>query len=187
MSHNQLPPIMDVIATLELPATMQAGQFYEKIGPYFSGGEEDGASLETLVVKMDANAPATATIATAKLSNLKFRIKDLLLESMKTVVKVQSSKQNWIALTLVVLEFLQKLSGMMEYKLSTDEAQVLLAMYTLENEKGKITVDKLFVGLKTVMGESQVLRSLELLEKLSCIQYGTDELKLVETIAFVQE
>ncbi|MFZ6028996.1 MAG: hypothetical protein ACOYYS_14880 [Chloroflexota bacterium] len=186
MSHHPLPPVMDVIETLELPANLPAGQFYETIEPYFSDAEEDTARLEKLTVKVGKSA-TTTTVASAKLSNLKFRLKDLLLESMRTTLKVQSAKQNWLALTLVLLEFLQKLSGMMEYKLSTDEAHVLLAMYTLENDKEKITVDRLFAGLTAVMDESRILRSLELLEKLSCIQYGADELKLVETIVFVQE
>jgi hypothetical protein len=94
--------------------------------------------------------------------------------------------QNRLALALVVLEFLQKVSGFMEYQLSEREARILLEMYTLENEKEQITVDALFGRLKPFT-EQQILRSLDLLEKLSCIQYGTDELTLVESIIFIQE
>ena len=75
----------------------------------------------------------------------------------------------------------------MEYELSQNEAQVLLEMYKLENEKEAITVDRLFSGLKGTMGEPQILKSLDLLEKLSCIQYGTDRIELVEAILFTQE
>jgi hypothetical protein len=186
MSHNHSrSALMDVIGTLDLPAGLPAGKIYETIEPYLVDGPADAPSLETLLVSTAEGT--TASVATSKFSNLKFRLKDLLLEALKTTVKVQSSKNNGLALALVVLEFLQKAAGMMEYRLSTDDATILLEMYTLENEKGKINLEQLFASLKPALTETQILQSLDLLEKLSCIKYDLDQINLVETIVFTQE
>jgi len=186
MSHNHPRfALMDVIGTLDLPDGLPAEKIYETLGPYFVEAAADPSSLETLLVKTEAGT--TASVATSKFSNLKFRLKDLLLEALKTTVKVQSSKNNGLALALVVLEFLQKAAGMMEYRLSADDARILLEMYTLENEKGKINLEQLFASLKPALTETQILQSLDLLEKLSCIKYDLDQINLVETIVFTQE
>jgi hypothetical protein len=186
MSHNQSSfELMDVIGTLHLPDGLPAGKIYETLEPYFSEGTPQASSLETLLVK--TGAENTATVMTSKFSNLKFRLKDLLLEALKTTVKVQSSKNNGLALALVILEFLQKAAGMMEYHLSTEDARILLEMYTLENEKGKINLEQLFTNLKPALTETQILQSLDVLEKLSCIKYDLDQINLVETIIFAQE
>jgi hypothetical protein len=177
--------VMDVIETLELPDTLQAGQIYEQIAPYLSNIESDEASLEILLVK--AGQDKTVNVATSKVANLKFRLKDLLLETSKTIVKAQSAKDNYLALTLIVLEFIQKARGMMEYTLADCDAQTLLEMYLLENDKEKITVENLFSRLQARLTQRQILQSLDLLEKLACIQYGELEISLVETIRFVPE
>jgi hypothetical protein len=41
--------------------------------------------------------------------------------------------------------------------------------------------------LKPALSETQILQSLDLLEKLSCIKYDLDQINLVETIVFAQE
>lgn len=177
--------VKDLIETLDLQENMKAAQVYQQLEPYFSDIEDDSATLENVVIKAGKNAVIAAS--TSKISNLKFRLKDFLLESLKASVKIQSSMQSSLALTLVVLEFLQKVSALMEYQLSNCDAHTLLEMYILENEKTKITVDALFARLKNTFTEKQILQSLELLEKLSCIQYGADEINLIETILFIQE
>lgn len=177
--------IINILESIDLQDGIHLEQTSEKIGAYFSISENDSTELETVILKMKEGE--VVNIASSKLFNLKFRIKDLFLETLKASITIKSSMQDWLALTLIVLEFLQKISGLMEYPLSKDEARVLLEMYKLENEKVKITVDRLFSGLTSTFSEVQILKSLDLLEKLSCIQYGTEQIKLVETIIFVQE
>lgn len=178
-------PVREFLASLRPSDSMPVEKIHEKLEPYFVETNINAANLETVTIKQGKGL--IVSIASTKLSNLKFRLKDLLLETARSSVKIKSSLDDGLALTLVVVEFLQKAGGLMEYELSQNEAQVLLEMYKLENEKEAITVDRLFSGLKGTMGEPQILKSLDLLEKLSCIQYGTDRIELVEAILFTQE
>jgi hypothetical protein len=178
--------LINVIGDINFSQKIQGEQFYEKIEPYFSDDIEDvKTALETLIIKGGKNKVIIVT--TTKLYNLRFRIKDLLLETLKVTVKLEASKNNILAFVLVVLEFLQKVSGLMEYTLSECEAKVLIEMCFISNERAKITIDKLFVALENSFNQAQILRSLEILEKLSCIRHGTDEISLVEEILFLEE
>ena len=177
--------LLHAIQTLDLPAGLQAGDIYEALRSYFSPIETDSQSLETLSVK--AGKDHSVLVTSSKISNLKFRLKDFLLESLKSAVKAQSSWQNGLALSVVVLEFLQKTGELMQYTLSELEAKILLEMYKLEVEKEKITIDRLFTGMQAELSESQVREALDLLEKLACIRFGMDEIELVEEIIFVQQ
>jgi hypothetical protein len=183
LNSHQSASIQEVLQALNLRE--EPPVITQRLESYFAYFDGDGTTLETLLVT--AGEKQTATVASSKLSNLQFRIKDLFLETLKTTVKLQSAKSNWLAMALIVLEFLQKASGMLEYKLSADDAQILLEMYRLENERVKITVEHLFSGLKASLTQNQILQSLDLLEKLACIRYGLDQINLVETIIFVQE
>lgn len=191
MKDKQMSPtepkvsVREFLAAIELPDSVRVEKIYKKLESHFIETDINTTNLETLTIKQAKGS--IVSIASTKFSNLKFQLKDLLLETARSSVKIKSSFNDGLALTLIVLEFLQKVGGLMEHELSQNEAQVLLEIYKLENEKETITVDSLFFGLKEIMDEPQILKSLDLLEKLSCIQYGTDRIELVEVILFTQE
>ena len=106
---------------------------------------------------------------------------------MSSSVALASSTSSPVKLALVGIRFLQKVLHLSSVDISPFDAEVLVALYKLEKEDGTLSVDQLVEVMKKNRTETQIARSLESLERLSCITLTMDEIILNETIVIRSE
>ena len=137
----------------------------------------DTGSLKTLNVSIGENNRAVAVTST-KISNIRFRIKDFLIETFKAVVNGKSVKDDWMALSIVIFDYVQKVSGMRAYTLSQREAQVLFEMCRMIADQQKVSIDRLFQSAPDTLSQKDFLEALKVLETVHCIHYDLDQILL---------
>lgn len=139
-------------------------------------------------IKIALNQEGDITVATStKIPNLKFKLGEFVLESVSSGVALASSTSSPVKLALVGIRFLQKVLNLSSVEISSFDAEVLTALYKLEKRDSVLSVDQLVEVMKKDHTEAQIAKSLERLERLSCITLTMDEIILNETIVIRYE
>jgi hypothetical protein len=135
------------------------------------------------IVRIQRDIHGNVIVATTqKVPNLRFRLGDLLLESLGTGMSVAGSLEQPLKLALTSIRFLRALRKMATIDIGRAEAEVLIAIYRLAQEEAIVRVDDLLAAVPGNADEGQLARTLENLELLACIQLGMDGITLNETI-----
>ena len=140
-------------------------------------------ATEDLVLDLSPEGKSTSV----KLSNIKFRMADFLIEVTGIGVQVSTPKPNPVGLLLSGLRFILKMKELTTIGLSRREAEILFLLCHLKCERENATIDLLFEEMPLDLSRDQIRESLDKLEKLSCIEYSIDEIKLVEEIVMVKQ
>ena len=147
---------------------------------------QDAETVQQIKIALDQEGDITVA-SSIKIPNLKFKLGELILESVSSSVALASSTSSPVKLALVGIRFLQKVLHLSSVDISPFDAEVLVALYKLEKEDGTLSVDQLVEVMKKNRTETQIARSLESLERLSCITLTMDEIILNETIVIKKE
>ncbi len=140
---------------------------------------DDG--LEAVRVQRDMQGHVVVA-TTQKLPNLRFRLKDLLVEAASTGTGMAAALDKPVVLVLSGIRFLKTLRKLSTLDVHKEDAEMLIAIYRLEQEERRVRVDDLPALLPGEWNDRQVARSLERLELLACIEVGMDGITLNETI-----
>ena len=186
---NQLQnDLYQVLLESELPepvdaqdATVFISNYIEEIEPM-----PVGKAAEQILIALDEEG-AIAVTTSIKIPNLKFKLGALLLETVSSGVAFSGTAKDPIKLLLVGIRFLQKVRQLATIEIASREAELLLAIYRLIHDKQVPTVDRLIEVIGDRLSEAQIAKSLEGLEKLSCIQLTMDRIVLNETIVIRRE
>ncbi len=178
--------IDETLKTANNAENLNAQELNALLGPYFSTFKTSHrATLEAIKVSIGKGQSATIAVS-SKLANLRFRLKDVVLQLAKTGVELAGAKENPLALILAVISFLQAAGKLQQYTLSNQEALVLYEIGRLTIEKEPVTQEALVQLLQGKLEEPQVVESLNLLSRIACIHYVEDHWELIETILFVK-
>lgn len=142
---------------------------------------QDAETIQQIKIALDQEGDIT--VATSiKIPNLKFKLGEFLLEAVSSGVALASSTKSPIKLALVAIRFLQKILQLSSVDIDEFDAKVLVALYKLEKEDGILTVDQLVEVMERERPDAQIAKSLENLERLSCITLTMGEIILNEVI-----
>jgi len=83
-----------------------------------------------------------------------------------------------MALSIVIFDYVQKVSGMRAYTLSQREAQVLFEMCRMIADQQKVSIDRLFQSAPDTLSQKDFLEALKVLETVHCIHYDLDQILL---------
>lgn len=140
-------------------------------------------AAEDLVIDLTPEGKSTSV----KFSNIKFRLFDFLLEITGLGVQASIPNPNPVGLVLSAIRFIRKMKELTTISLSHQEAEILLALFQLQVDKQDTTIDLLFEDLKSHLSEDQIRDSLDKLEKLSCIEYSLNRIKLTEEVVLARQ
>ncbi|WP_420640471.1 hypothetical protein [Candidatus Leptofilum sp.] len=142
---------------------------------------QDAETIQQIKIALDQEGDIT--VATSiKIPNLKFKLGEFLLEAVSSSVALASSTKSPIKLALVAIRFLQKILQLSSVDIDEFDAKVLVALYKLEKEDGILTVDQLVEVMERERPDARIAKSLENLERLSCITLTMGEIILNEVI-----
>jgi hypothetical protein len=119
---------------------------------------------------------------TIKLSNLRFRLADFLLEITKFGIDLTTSITNPLKLVIGALCLIRKIKDLSTVEITAEEAKVLLAIFRLKVEGQPVTLDNMFQLLSGILPEEKIRNSLTRLMELKCIEYTDDGIILIEEI-----
>ena len=151
---------------------------------------EDIASESASDTLREINIKTSGDVIVAtshKIQNLKFQLGELLQEVAGTAVAIPSSIEHPIRLVVIVLRFLYKVRKLSKVDITTSEAEVLLAIYKLVQQREILTVDRVSEFVRDKLTGEQLSKSLETLDKLACITLTMDGIKLNETIVISRQ
>ncbi len=141
------------------------------------------ADSDLEVVHIQRDVQGNVVVATThKLPNLRFRLGNLLLESVGTGMSVAGSLGQPLKLVLTGIRFLRSVRKMATLDIDKEDAETLITIYHLAQEEDVVRVDDLLTVLPEDWNEGRVARSLEKLELLACIELSMDGITLNETI-----
>lgn len=147
---------------------------------------QDAETVQQIKIALDQEGDIT--VATSiKIPNLKFKLGEFILESVSSGVALASSLNSPVKLALVGIRFLQKVLHLSSVEISPFDAEVLIALYKLEKTDSILSVDRLVDVIGKNQTESRIAKSLESLERLSCITLTMNEIILNETIVIRSE
>lgn len=141
--------------------------------------KEDRGTEEDLIINLDGES------ASVKPWNIRFKIGEFILETIETAQGVIGARENFLALSLIAIRYVQKIKGLSRIPISKREAAVLIELYRLFNENDPITIDGLFTLLGNVYSKDEILTALAVLRNLGCVNYGDDGIKLIEPISVI--
>lgn len=178
LSNNLQEIIQDVVA-IEPEATQI---LYNNLALLKQKDEQE--IKETIQqIEIALNEEGDITVATTlKIPNLKFHLGEFLLESTSSAVAISGSLKDPIRLALVGIRFLQKTRKLATINIDATDAEILLAVYKLVKSNEMVNVDNLIEVLDGKKSESEIAKSLETLENLSCITLTMGEIILNEII-----
>ena len=136
--------------------------------------------LEVVRIQRDVNGNVVVA-TTHKLPNLRFRLGDLLLEAVSSGVTAAGSLGQPLRLIVAALRFLRTLHKLSAIEIEQTDAELLVAIFRLAQEREQVSVDDLTAVLPT-WNEAQIALSLERLDLLACIELHMDRIVLNETI-----
>lgn len=139
------------------------------------------SALEAVRIQRDVQGNVVLA-TTRKLPNLRFRLGDLLLETVGTGMSVAGSLDQPLKLVLTGIGFLRSVRKMATLDIKKEDAEVLIALFRLTQEEAVVRVDDLLAVLSGDWDEGRVARSLEILEMLACINVEMSGITLNETI-----
>jgi hypothetical protein len=135
------------------------------------------------VVRIQRDKAGNVVVATMrKLPNLRFRLGDLLLEATGSGMAIAGSLDKPLGLVLTGIRFLRSLRQMATLDVRQEDAEMLLAIFRVAQEKKIVQVDDVPALLSAGWDEASVARSLERLERLACIEIGMAGIVWHETI-----
>lgn len=140
-------------------------------------------------IKIRTEKPGVASIATtSKISNLRFRLKDLILEGIPktfaTFKAILGSDTNTLLLGITILNFLKFIADKSTITIQKEDAAVLCWLYLAYQEEKIVGIDTLLAITREEMSSENLHISLATLEKLGCITLLSDEIILNEDIVF---
>lgn len=141
--------------------------------------------LEVVRIQRDANGNVVVA-TTHKLPNLRFRLGDLLLEAVSSGVTAAGSLSQPLRLIVAALRFLRTLHKLSAIEIEQTDAELLVAIFRLAQEREQVRVDDL-AALLPGWEEAQIALSLERLDLLACIELRMDSIVLNETILVKQK
>jgi hypothetical protein len=141
--------------------------------------------LEVVRIQRDVNGNVMVA-TTHKLPNLRFRLGDLLLEAVSSGVTAAGSLGQPLRLIVAALRFLRTLHKLSAIEIERTDAELLVAIFRLAQEREQVRVDDLAAMLPG-WEEAQIALSLERLDLLACIELRMDSIVLNETILVQQK
>lgn len=176
---NNLQEIIQEVSTIESETTQI---LYSKL-TLLKQKDEQGIKGTVQQIDIILNDEGDITVATTlKIPNLKFHLREFLLESTSSAIAASGSLNSPIQLTLVGIRFLQKIHKLATIDIDKDDAEILLAVHKLVKSNEIVSVDSLIEVLDDNKSKPKIAKSLEVLENLSCITLTMDEIILNETI-----
>jgi hypothetical protein len=141
----------------------------------------DGLEVITLTFDKEGEVEVAST---SKLSNLRFRLLDLLRDVAEGTINLAGASGNQLVMILTSLVLLYNISSLTKLEIGLQEAELLLGIYRLICEHEMPTVNRLIEVMSDSFSDAQITDSLDALEQLSCIVLTTDGIVLNETIVF---
>lgn len=170
--ENYRNDYVEIISRMELPKDVSLDQFEHLI-------VEMDSSLETVTLRMEGESDTT------KLSNLRFRLKELVKLIIKTGADVWGG--NPLVILLKSVEFIQEAKKLSKILLSKDDAKVLAAIWLVKLEKSSKlwpNNEEIRKYLEGNLTEDIIEMSLNKLEILGCIKREDDQIKIEEEVRF---
>lgn len=175
-----------ILVEIKLPEQIDVSSMVAFLSLHVEEIKLSSGTVEVLTIKRN-DERKVVTITSIKLPNLRFKLGALLMEGLTTTLAVQSALDNKLELFLVAVNFLKKIRELVMVEVSLQEAEVLLALYTLAHQRQALTVDNIKDTLGDKLSEVYISESLDVLEELKCIRLTMDGIVLVETIIVERE
>ena len=159
---NYLKQYVEVINRMDMPDNVSADQVQRLFLDHI---EIVNPSLEAVTLR-----PEGGDSETSKLSNLRFRIKELLEEIIKLVAN--SWNANPVALIWNAIQFVREVKKLATIDISKNDAKVLYGLWVIKLEKPSDrwpTLEEIRNYLKNELTEEEVDVSLDNLRELGCI------------------
>jgi hypothetical protein len=184
MSSQLQNDLHQILTDVELPEQVSTQDAAALLSAHMEETERGAAGGAGELVNITQGLEGEITVASSvKIPNLRFKLGDVVLETLKASSAVGVSSVSGTLKTLViVIRLLQKLYQFATVELGVPEAELLVALYKLNQEEGDVTIDKLVEFLEKKNSKKQISQSLDALEKLGCITYTMDGIRLNETI-----
>jgi hypothetical protein len=149
--------------------------------------DRDLTNTEAEQIQIELGPEGDISLATTKkLPNLRFRIKDLLLEGMPQTVVAGSGMlealDKPVLLPFLALNFLRFVQDLSTLELNPLDAKVLLELYRFRYKERTIDRDVLNSYMEDKIDPSALAASLEHLDELGCISLLDGEIVVNEVI-----
>ena len=138
-------------------------------------------TLEVVRIQRDLDGHVVLA-TTQKLPNLRFNLGELLLEAASGGVTAAGAWGQPARLAVAALRFLRAVRKLSTLDIRREDAETLITLYRLSQEKKLVRVDDLLAAAPPGRDEAWTARSLERLERLGCIELRMDGIVLHETI-----
>jgi len=132
----------------------------------------------TIYTNRDGNPTSTTS---NKFYNIKFNLKDVMLDLFPQTLTIAKSHESPLALLLVAYNILRILSRNKSISINNQDADVLIAILQLTHEQDIITNDSILQYLSE-KPQDEVLLSIDKLENIGCIKRTEQGIMLAEDI-----
>lgn len=139
----------------------------------------DGTSFEIQIL---LDSRGTITVATTrKVPNLRFRLGEVLLETVGYGTGIPGNIQHPITALLSTLSFLRSINKLATIEVDRGDAELLITLFRLTRDREVLELDALITATPA-MPEQIRTEALERLERLACITLEEGTVQLNETI-----
>lgn len=146
---------------------------------------------ENIIRRLEIELSESSSIAivrakTTKLSNLRFKMKDALTKEVPELaletLSVAHDTFGSVTLALLLLRLLRAAFDLSTIPLSSIDGRVLVELFKFAKEEHVIKFDAFFSYMHGKIDTKELYRSLNKLERLSCIERSDTDINLIEEI-----
>lgn len=145
----------------------------------FQPQKDQFGEVVTINTDHDGN-PASTT--SKKFYNIKFNLKEVILDSFPQALSIAKSHESPLAVLLVAYNIIRILSRNKNVSMSNQEADVLIAILQLTHDQAIINNDSILQYLSK-KSQNEVLHSIDNLEHIGCIKRTEQSIMLAEDIS----
>ncbi|MEM7130740.1 MAG: hypothetical protein AAF702_30725 [Chloroflexota bacterium] len=187
MNSKSIDLVNYILGDNNLSDTRIQEEQFDILSQYVEIADNDDEILEKFVIETDGEDIVSAK--SIRYSNIKFHLCKFLVEVVKfspsvlAILTLEDSSRSAIGLVSLAIQFVEKISPLVEKELDAIDAQVMLVVSILSQERSQSSLNQVYKVLSDKFSEKQIAKSLDTLEKLSCITLVKHQIIIKDTIS----